>query len=204
MATEQEFLKRFSRELPVDLNDGELQAYGRQLAEKVREEELAEEKKKQIASEHTSRIKVIRNEIKRLADSRAKGAELRPVQCGERIKGNVIEVVRLDSYVVVDSRPADLQDLQTTMFDTSDAEPDGFDDGRDADPDNVVQFTGSTATSSVGDTVHVGDANDRDEETEKAYGEPAITEVYDGDELSDEAPAKPARNRSKAKATKKK
>lgn len=164
MATESEFLKKFTRELPVDLNDGELQTYGKMLAEKVREKELAEDKKKQATSVHAATIKTISNEIKRIAEARSKGAELRPVACGERLHGNVIEIVRLDTSVVVDTRPADLQDLQTTMpgFDTSDvAEPDGFDDGAGDSPDNVLPFTGANVTSSAGDTVHVGDTEDR-------------------------------------------
>lgn len=105
----------FTRELPVTLNDHELQAYGKMLAEKVREEELAVDKKAQVAKEHNSRIQVIRNDIKRIADARAKGEELRPVRCAERLKGNVIEIVRLDREEVVDTRPADLTDLQTSI-----------------------------------------------------------------------------------------
>lgn len=149
---------KFTRELPVALNDHELQTYGRMLAEKVREEELLEEKKKQAMKEHNGRIQTVRNDIKRIAEARAKGAELRPVECAERLHGNVIEIVRLDSSIVVDTRPADLRDLQTTIPGTestpSEGEegkvipflstvpmPEGFDEGpRDLGPDAPPAF----------------------------------------------------------------
>jgi hypothetical protein len=158
-----ENLRQFTRELPVTLNDGELQTYGKMLAEKVREEELAEEKKKQITSEQATKIKAIRNDIKRIADARAKGEELRPVRCAERLHGNVIEIVRLDRNEVVDTRPAELRDLQTTIPGTE--IPDGFDEGPRGDdigsdaPTNGAS-TGHMATSSVGDEVWTHETED--------------------------------------------
>ncbi len=165
-----EHLREFTRELPVELNDSELQTYGRMLAEKVREQELAIDKKKQITAEHNARIKVITNEIKRLAEARAKGEELRPVMCGERLHGNVIEVVRLDRKVVVDSRPAELQDLQTTMRTPGFDIPEGFDEGPRGDdmggPDKTGRgVDGTMSTSSSGDAVYNGAPNDVDEDT---------------------------------------
>src|ERR1700691_3902220 len=124
-----DYLKHFSQELPVPLNDHELQTYGKMLAEKVREEELAEEAKKQETSRRQAAIKVIRNDIKRIADARAKGEEMRPVRCAERLKGNVIEIDRLDKDEVVSNRPADLRDLQTTIPGTGINEEPDFDEG---------------------------------------------------------------------------
>lgn len=115
----------FTRELPVQLNDHELQTYGRMLAEKVREVELTEERKKAVVKEWSTKIGIIRQDIKRIADARAKGEELRPVRCAERLHGNVIEIVRLDRGEVVDTRPADLRDLQTTIPGTDEPQREG-------------------------------------------------------------------------------
>lgn len=161
-----QILRRFNRDLPVTLNEHELQAYGKMLAEKVREEELADERRKQVAAQHATQIKGIRVEVKRIAEARAKGEELRPVPCGERLRGNVIEIVRLDRMEVVETRPAEMRDLQTSMPGVvGDPKVPDFDEGPrgDAlgnDDGAKPEHTGANVTSSVGDTVHVGDPND--------------------------------------------
>lgn len=149
--------REFSRDLPVELNEHELQAYGKMLAEKVNEEKLLEERKKQITAEWNQKIKGVSVEIARIADARAKGKEMRPVKCRERIHGNVIEVVRLDSLVVVDTRPADLRDLQTSLPGTGVPEiPDVIDEGPRGGSigDDRPMHNGTEVVSSVGDTVH--------------------------------------------------
>lgn len=149
--------REFSRDLPVELNEHELQAYGKMLAEKVNEEKLLEERKKQITAEWNQKIKGVSVEIARIADARAKGKEMRPVKCRERIHGNVIEVVRLDSLVVVDTRPADLRDLQTSLPGTGVPEmPDAIDEGPRGGSigDDQPMHNGTEVVSSVGDTVH--------------------------------------------------
>lgn len=185
-----QFLRRFTRELPVSLNEHENQMYGKMLAEKCKEQELAIEKKKQVTADHNNRIKVITNEIKRLADARAKGEELRPVICGERIKGNVIEIVRIDRGEVVDTRPADLKDLQMQIPGTGMPEiPEGFDEGPRGDGlgtcadqpvpgqgQNPEIVDGEMVTSSTGGEVYVTDPDDA--RNCDACGEP----VNDGDE----------------------
>lgn len=165
-----QFLRRFTRELPVLLSEHENQMYGKMLAEKVNELRLAEDKKKQVMADHNNRIKVIETEITRIAVARAKGEELRPVMCGERLHGNVIEIVRIDRAEVVDTRPADLKDLQTTMPGMGMPEiPDGFDEGPRGDglgslaDRPVEESTGEMSTSSVGDQVYT-DANEADPE----------------------------------------
>lgn len=158
-----EYLRRFTRELPVVLNEHENQLYGKMLAEKCKEQELAIEKKKQVMADHANRIKVITNEIKRLADARAKGEELRPVMCGERLHGNVIEIVRIDRGEVVDTRPADLKDLQTNLPGMGMPQiPEGFDEGprgaglgSTADKPVNDEAPGEMVTSSMGDQVYV-------------------------------------------------
>jgi hypothetical protein len=171
--TADEFLRRFTRELPVQLNDHENQMYGKMLAEKCKEQELAIDKKKQVVADHNNRIKVITNEIKRLAEARAKGEELRPVMCGERLHGNVIEIIRIDRGEVVDTRPAELKDLQTELPGTGMPHiPDGFDEGPRGDglgslrDQPVDEPSGEMVESSTGGGVYVGDPEDHDEETQ--------------------------------------
>lgn len=214
---EEGYLRKFSRELPVTLNDHELQTYGQMLATKVKEEELAEEKKKEVVASHSARIKAIRVEIKRIADARAKGEELRPVVCGERLRGNVIEIVRLDSGAVVDTRPAELSELQLSLPGTGmPAMPEGFDEGpRGAQlgelqdqPVEDEQPAGEMVESSSGDQVYVGAPDDHDDETRPVAddvdethseadhalegSEPADGfETFDGDVPDDEEDSEP-------------
>ena len=146
--------KQFLRELPVPLNEHELQLYGAQLATKVNEAGLLEERKKQINSEWSQKIKIVDNEVKRLADARAKGEEIRAVPCRERIRNSVIEIVRLDTMVVIDTRPAELRDLQPSLPGTGAPEiPADFDPGPRGD-DLGTEHNGHDHKSSVGDTVH--------------------------------------------------
>lgn len=106
-------LKTFTRELEVELTEEELQLYGKLLAEKVNEEKAVDDKRKEIASKYTAQLKAIRNEQTRLATARSKGRELRLVECIERWHAGVIQIVRLDTDEVVDTRPATYNDQQT-------------------------------------------------------------------------------------------
>lgn len=163
-------LRKFTRELPVALNDHENQMYGKMLADKVNELKLAEEKKKQVMADHNNRLKIIEAEISRIAVARAKGEELRPVICGERLHGNVIEIVRLDLREVVDTRPAEMADLQTSMPGMgAPTIPDGFDEGPRgsalgslADQPVPDDPPGTMVESSTGGDVYVTDATEGD------------------------------------------
>lgn len=117
---ENDVLRTFTRDLPVELNEHELQLYGKMLAEKIQEEQHLEEKKKQISAEYTTQIKAVRVETARLADARTKGKELRAVTCIERFRNGVVEMVRTDKGEVFDVRPADTRDLQTNIPGTED------------------------------------------------------------------------------------
>lgn len=183
MATANEnYGREFTRELPVALDDRELQVYGKMLAEKVKEVELLEERKKAETNSWASKIKIANAEIKRIADARAKGEELRPVMCRERIKGNVIEIVRVDRGEVVDTRPAELRDLQTSLPGTGVPEiPTELPDGS-----GPTEHNGEDVVSSSGDTVHVmpDDEDHSDDRICDGCGEPVAddepTEDYNG------------------------
>jgi len=161
-APNEEYGKEFQRELPVALTDIELQMQGKILADKVREKEFLVEKRKQLNSEFATKIKAVDLQIKRIADARSKGQELRPVQCRERFHSGTIEVVRLDTKEVVDSRPAELRDLQTSLPGTGVPEiPEDFDAGSSDDigtgsKSNENENEQTDVTSSSGDTVSVG------------------------------------------------
>lgn len=161
---------KFPRDLPVQLNETELDKYGELLAVAVREVALLEEKKKQDAAKWANQIKAKNLEVKRLADARAKGEELRPVMCAERLVGNVVNIIRLDTGGVVDSRPADLQDLQTTIPGT-DSQPGErststgkvislvppIDEGEPVDPStSTIEGADETMDGEPGENTHVG------------------------------------------------
>jgi len=197
----EEFLKKFTRELPVELTEAELQSYGRMLADKVNEEKIAEDAAKEENARRRAAIKIVSQEVARLAAARASGKELRGVLCGERLHGNVIEIVRLDTKTVVDTRPASLSDLQVHMpFDASTPSAPDVDEGRD----NVIPFerpseepTGVMVESSTGDAVYAGAPDDRDPEVEADFAAPIAEtagdgedlEVYEGDDPTDTAEA---------------
>lgn len=107
--------RQFTRDLPVRLNDDELQLYGKLLAIKVQEEEAVDAQKKQVSKEYSTRLGAIRCEQARLADARSKGLELRPVECAERWHAGMIEIVRADTGEVVESRPVTPADQQTQI-----------------------------------------------------------------------------------------
>jgi hypothetical protein len=111
---------QFTRELLVPLTEDECQLHGKMLAEKTKEVAAIREQKTAADRGFTARIKAVELEIKRLAETRTKGEEMRPVLCVERVRNGVVEVVRLDRNppVVVDTRPADMTDLQTTIPET--------------------------------------------------------------------------------------
>lgn len=104
--------RQFTRDLPVRLNDEELQLYGKLLAIKVQEEAAVDDQRKQIGREYSTRLGAIRCEQARLADARSKGLELRPVECTERWHSGMIEIVRSDTDEVVESRPVTPADQQ--------------------------------------------------------------------------------------------
>jgi hypothetical protein len=177
----------FARELPVALSDEEKQSYGKQLAERVNEQTMLEERKKQSNAEWSTKIKKVEIEISRLADARAKGAELRPVKCIERLKGNVVEIVRLDRDEVVESRAAEMRDMQTEFPDIGGAttgSPADFngsqeigpdtafdsrstserlaqsgleDNGAEDPPSNVIEFVGEAVENDTGEAFVSGE-----------------------------------------------
>lgn len=169
----------FTRELPVRLSDAELQSYGKMLADKIGEQELAEARKKQSVAEWSGKIKAIENEVKRLADARSKGAELRPVECADRFNAGTVEVVRLDTHEIIDVRPADLRDRQLDLPELD--EDDHVEAAGHVGPPE--DDGGSMHTSTVGDAVYVGgESPDDDGETD----EPA---PFEGSEDHGESPS---------------
>lgn len=143
-------IREFERELPVRLNDGELQTYGKMLADKVKERSAVDEKRKAVNKGYQAQIAKIDEEANRLADARSKGEELRMVRCQERWRAGVVEVIRLDTMAVCDVRPATPDDRQPDLFDTG-ADGSVLDDGPRGD---ALVADGAMTTSSYGDQVY--------------------------------------------------
>lgn len=173
---ENDIIRHFKRHLPVPLSEEQQNTYGKLLAEKVKEEEAVESEKKQVMKEYATRLSKIRNDQSRLAEVRSKGEELREVECLERWRAGMVELVRLDTGDVFDTRaitPADQQQNIPGINRGASDEPRG--------PGQVIPFTqpktdlgvldggksgatsndpvGEMSTSSVGDGVFVGNGD---------------------------------------------
>lgn len=181
---------RFTRELPVQLNDHELQVYGLMCASKVKEINLAEEKLKQHNSQAKTAIKGMRQELNRIATARNAGEELRAVECAERISGNVIEIVRLDTkpHEVIDTRPAEITDLQPTLPEVN-MDPLDSDVPPGEPPDNVVPFVDPGSPVTPGET-YDGDVPEGEQLAPgQGNGDPDSVEAGESDEVIENAAA---------------
>lgn len=147
----------YKKELSCKLSDETLQMYGAMLARKLKERDALDEKKKAVGKEYSAKISVIDQDIRRMADARDKGEELRPIDCVDRWNNGTVETVRLDTAEVVEVRAATPADRQTDAFipGIDDDVPDFGEpapSAEEAEADN-----GEVVTSSVGDQVFVGD-----------------------------------------------
>jgi hypothetical protein len=182
---------RFTRELPVKLNEHELQVYGLMCASKVGEIKLAEEKLKQHNAASKTALKGMRQELERIANARKAGEELRAVECAERLHTNVIEIVRIDTGEVIDTRPAEITDLQPNLPGV-DTDPPDVPPGEV--PDNVVPFIDPGAAVTPGE-VYDGAVREGEQLAESANepgpgegtGEPDSVEAGESDELIENA-----------------
>lgn len=176
MTTQNDVIRHFKRHLPVQLTEEQQNQYGKLLAEKVKEEEAVEAEKKQAMKEYATRLSKIRNDQSRLAEVRSKGEELREVECLERWRAGMVELVRLDTDAVFDTRAITIADQQQNLPNvaTPGEEPRGpgqvipfsqpkptlgvVDGGKGEDPptNSPDESPGEMSTSSVGDGVFVG------------------------------------------------
>ena len=122
------------RSLPVDLTDQEVLVRAAELAAAHKDSEENKKKLKSITSDLKGKIEMAdlrSSELARIVGSRQ---EDRPVKCYEIVRGSQVQVVRMDTYVVVEYRNATPADLQKPLF----LEPQAKDEpGAPSEPEQI-------------------------------------------------------------------
>lgn len=110
-------IQKFTRILPVDLTDGEIQNFGRELAAKLGDIEeiedrlaLAKEQAKDAKKPIFERIE----ELRRMLDAKSKD---KPVECEQHFDfaTNTVEYYRLDTSARYDVRPMTPEERQRPL-----------------------------------------------------------------------------------------
>ncbi len=135
--------RTFERTLPVKLTVPELIERGYMLADQQVKAREIEAEKKTVADEYKASLETAGKEINRLTRIVHQKAEERPVKCRENrdYKRSVIEVVRLDTFEIVDSRVMTEAERQREIaeIDGSDVDVDEKDEPAAAAPPQAAQ-----------------------------------------------------------------
>lgn len=168
--------RTFRQELPCALSDNERLVIGSRLSAKLKERDAVKAKAKQVAGEYGVKVKALDNEIGRMAEAVDSGNELREVQCTEAwLGGSQIRVVRDDTGVTLDIRPASAHERQEPIPGLGD--DDGTDgQGDDGDKREPVRqsksSTGATVAHAGGEPEgdgedHGGGEDDEDDDDDQ-------------------------------------
>jgi hypothetical protein len=100
--------RKYPRLLPVDLTEQEMKDTAHAMVEAQDKLQGAEEKKAEVSAQLGADVKAAKSEVSRLARLYRNGYEYRDVECEERHdpESNMVRVVRLDTFEVVEERPA--------------------------------------------------------------------------------------------------
>lgn len=107
-----------TRTLPVRLTDGELLAKSKELAAKITELDEVEDRKKSAVAQCKVKSDELDLDIHKIARILRTGREDREVEVSEirNDPARTIEVVRLDTGEIVESRPMTIHELQKPLF----------------------------------------------------------------------------------------
>lgn len=107
-----------TRSLPVRLTDTELLIKAKELSAKVAELDAVEATKKSVAAECKVKYDTLNSDIHHLAKILRTGREDREIEVQEirNDPARTIEVVRIDTGEVVESRPMTINELQKPLF----------------------------------------------------------------------------------------
>jgi hypothetical protein len=110
--------KTFMKTLPVRLTQAELLERGEALALQRRESNWLDDERRRVASEFKEKIDDSDAESDRLAEIVREKAEPRPVECRNvrDVQRGVVEVMRIDTAEIVESRVMTELERQTRMF----------------------------------------------------------------------------------------
>jgi hypothetical protein len=108
---------RFADKLPCTISTEDLPARSSELAKVIHARDHLLEQKRETNANFRSRVKFYDERLKELADAVEGGTELRNVDCVERFNSrtNTVELVRLDTGEVYDSRAATAEDRQEDL-----------------------------------------------------------------------------------------
>ncbi len=109
------FLKEFS----FELTDGEMREYAAQMANGVQDLEAMKEERKIEVKRRNVEIIALQKQVDELAGKVVSGTELREVDCEwqKNFKDAMVDLVRLDTMEVVDSRPMNDEEKQMGLDD---------------------------------------------------------------------------------------
>jgi hypothetical protein len=109
--------KTFTRDVEFALSESEMLMRGRRLAELTHEKGVLLEDKKASSEKFKEREKNLDREGSELARAIRSGKEHRPVLCSERanVTRKLWEVIREDTYTVIDSRPMSHREVEEAM-----------------------------------------------------------------------------------------
>lgn len=134
--------KRVVRNLPVKLTNDELLEFGRRLAQTSADIHAEEERQTNVKAELKAKLGSIETERTRLAGIVTSGRENRDVPCDMILDYSrlIVEVVRLDSKEVVDTRRMTEAEQQRSLFGQQpEKEKEQF-GGKEATPEQVEQI----------------------------------------------------------------
>jgi len=106
------------RLLEVPLNPEQVASYGNELSQAcIKYGEVNAERKK-INSEYNDKLKELQKTIDTLSANIQNGFEEKDVECDERLnkKDQKVEIIRLDSMAVVETRDIESEDLQEDLL----------------------------------------------------------------------------------------
>ena len=109
--------REFIKHLPVELEDEEVQLYGRELSSKLRERDEIDDQESAAKKAAKAAREPIDLRIKALRYMLDTKTETRPVECEEvfDFKGNAVRVYRMDTGDEVDARPMTAEERQRPL-----------------------------------------------------------------------------------------
>lgn len=125
--------RTFTREMRVTLTEAEITERGRKLASRRGDRAQLDDKRKAVTKEYGGQLAVIDAELDSLQSAINTGSELRPIACYEEFKSGVVEIRRVDTDEVIDTRIPTLTEQQTSWLpDEPTPAGDGSDEGATA------------------------------------------------------------------------
>jgi ribosome modulation factor len=110
--------RRFTRELECELSDSDLLAKLTELTTKLTQKDAVEQELKEVSAGYKGRIKTLDREVHQLTRVVTKRCEEREVECEERFNyaARQAQIVRLDTFDVVESRAMTQRETQQYLF----------------------------------------------------------------------------------------